>query len=101
MNIFFGVEIDTKLPLLGDKKWVMWISSFNVLVGPGKIRFIVCTARNFFQFSMAGPVVPRWHKHWTWNKKLAESAWKGPKPNSSELAATSACHQQFYLELRY
>lgn len=66
------VEIDTKLPLLGNQKWVIWICSFNVPMGPGKTRSIVCSARNFFQFSMPGPawwqVVPRWHEHWTSNK---------------------------------
>ncbi|CAI0452760.1 unnamed protein product [Linum tenue] len=66
------VEIDTKLPLVGDQKWVIWICSFNVPMAPGKTRSIVCSARNFFQFSMPGPawwqVVPRWQEHWTSNK---------------------------------
>ncbi|KAL8501299.1 hypothetical protein ACS0TY_020734 [Phlomoides rotata] len=66
------VEIDTKLPIVGDQKWVIWICSFNVPMAPGKTRSIVCSARNFFQFSMPGPawwqVVPRWHEHWTSNK---------------------------------
>ncbi|KAL0390050.1 UNVERIFIED_CONTAM: Pheophorbide a oxygenase, chloroplastic [Sesamum calycinum] len=66
------IEINTKLPVLGDQKWVIWICSFNVPMAPGKTRSIVCSARNFFQFSMPGPawwqVVPRWHEHWTSNK---------------------------------
>lgn len=66
------IEIDTKLPIVGDKKWVIWICSFNVPMAPGKTRSIVCSARNFFQFTMPGPawwqVVPRWLEHWTSNK---------------------------------
>ncbi|KAL1557695.1 pheophorbide a oxygenase [Salvia divinorum] len=66
------VEIDTKLPIVGDQKWVIWICSFNVPMAPGKTRSIVCSARNFFQLTMPGPawwqVVPRWHEHWTSNK---------------------------------
>ncbi|KAJ0817549.1 putative pheophorbide a oxygenase [Helianthus annuus] len=38
----------------------------------GKTRSIVCSARNFFQFTMPGPawwqVVPRWHERCTSNK---------------------------------
>lgn len=66
------IEIDTKLPLVGDQKWVVWICSFNVPMAPGKTRSIVCSARNFFQFTVPGPswwqVVPRWYEHWTSNK---------------------------------
>ncbi|OAY72490.1 pheophorbide a oxygenase, chloroplastic [Ananas comosus] len=66
------IEIDTKLPFVGDQKWVIWICSFNIPMAPGKTRSIVCSARNFFQFSMPGPawwqLVPRWHEHWTSNK---------------------------------
>ncbi|XP_002523735.2 pheophorbide a oxygenase, chloroplastic [Ricinus communis] len=66
------IEIDTKLPIVGDQKWVIWICSFNVPMAPGKTRSIVCSARNFLQFTMPGPawwqVVPRWHEHWTSNK---------------------------------
>ncbi|KAJ8768153.1 hypothetical protein K2173_021093 [Erythroxylum novogranatense] len=66
------IEIDTKLPILGDQKWIIWICSFNVPMAPGKTRSIVCSARNFFQFTMPGPawwqLVPRWHEHWTSNK---------------------------------
>ncbi|KAK6936123.1 Rieske [2Fe-2S] iron-sulfur domain [Dillenia turbinata] len=66
------IEIDTKLPIFGDQKWVIWICSFNVPMAAGKTRSIVCSARNFFQFTMPGPtwwqVVPRWHEHWTSNK---------------------------------
>ncbi|GJW71843.1 pheophorbide a oxygenase, chloroplastic [Tanacetum coccineum] len=66
------IEIDTKLPIVGDQKWVIWICSFNVPMAPGKTRSIVCSARNFFQFTMPGPawwqVVPRWHEHLTSNK---------------------------------
>ncbi|KAL5169832.1 Pheophorbide a oxygenase, chloroplastic [Glycine soja] len=66
------IEIDTKLPVVGDQKWVVWICSFNVPMAPGKTRSIVCSARNFFQFSVPGPawwqVVPRWYEHWTSNK---------------------------------
>ncbi|CAK9176093.1 unnamed protein product [Ilex paraguariensis] len=66
------IEIDTKLPIVGDQNWVIWICSFNVPMAPGKTRSIVCSARNFFQFTMPGPawwqVVPRWHEHWTSNK---------------------------------
>ncbi|XP_059626945.1 pheophorbide a oxygenase, chloroplastic [Cornus florida] len=66
------IEIDTKLPIVGDQKWIIWICSFNVPMAPGKTRSIVCSARNFFQFTMPGPawwqVVPRWHEHWTSNK---------------------------------
>ncbi|KAG5515610.1 hypothetical protein RHGRI_036601 [Rhododendron griersonianum] len=66
------IEIDTKLPIVGDQKWVIWICSFNVPMAPGKTRSIVCSARNFFQFTMPGSawwqVVPRWHEHWTSNK---------------------------------
>ncbi|XP_020263386.1 pheophorbide a oxygenase, chloroplastic [Asparagus officinalis] len=66
------IEIDTKLPFLGDQKWVIWICSFNIPMAPGKTRSIVCSARNFFQFTMPGPewwqLVPRWYEHWTSNK---------------------------------
>lgn len=66
------IEIDTKLPFFGDQKWIIWICSFNIPMAPGKTRSIVCSARNFFQFTMPGPawwqVVPRWHEHWTSNK---------------------------------
>ena len=51
----FRIEIDTKLPIVGDQKWVIWICSFNVPMAPGKTRSIVCSARNFFQFTMPGP----------------------------------------------
>jgi hypothetical protein len=51
----FRVEIDTKLPIVGDQKWVIWICSFNVPMAPGKTRSIVCSARNFFQFTVPGP----------------------------------------------
>lgn len=41
-------------------------------MAPGKTRSIVCSARNFFQFSMPGKnwyqLVPRWYEHWTSNK---------------------------------
>ncbi|GMI97203.1 PHEOPHORBIDE A OXYGENASE, LETHAL LEAF-SPOT 1 HOMOLOG, ACCELERATED CELL DEATH 1 [Hibiscus trionum] len=66
------IEIDTKLPIVGEQKWKIWICSFNVPMAPGKTRSIVCSARNFFQFSVPGPawwqVVPRWFEHWTSNK---------------------------------
>lgn len=66
------IEIDTKLPVVGDQKWVIWICSFNVPMAPGKTRSIVCSARNFFQLTVPGPawwqVVPRWYEHWTSNK---------------------------------
>ncbi|KAF2937264.1 pheophorbide a oxygenase, chloroplastic-like [Oryza sativa Japonica Group] len=65
------IEIDTKLPIFGDQKWVIWICSFNIPMAPGKTRSIVCSARNFFQFSMPGKawwqLVPRWYEHWTSN----------------------------------
>ena len=48
------IEIDTKLPIFGDQKWVIWICSFNIPMAPGKTRSIVCSARNFFQFTMPG-----------------------------------------------
>ncbi|XP_043699800.1 pheophorbide a oxygenase, chloroplastic [Telopea speciosissima] len=66
------IEIDTKLPIFGDKKWIIWICSFNIPMAPGKTRSIVCSARNFFQLTMPGPawwqVVPRWYEHCTSNK---------------------------------
>ncbi|KAL9275969.1 Pheophorbide a oxygenase, chloroplastic-like protein [Drosera capensis] len=66
------IEIDTKLPIVGDQKWVIWICSFNIPMAPGKTRSIVCSARNFFQFSVPGSawwqLVPRWFEHWTSNK---------------------------------
>eukprot|EP01018_Ginkgo_biloba_P021501 Gb_37383 [translate_table: standard] len=41
-------------------------------MAPGKTRSIVCSARNFFRFTMPGSawwqLVPRWHEHWTSNK---------------------------------
>ncbi|CAA7025635.1 unnamed protein product [Microthlaspi erraticum] len=65
------IEIDAKLPIVGNQKWVIWICSFNIPMAPGKTRSIVCSARNFFQFSVPGPawwqVVPRWYEHWTSN----------------------------------
>ncbi|XP_010514817.1 PREDICTED: pheophorbide a oxygenase, chloroplastic [Camelina sativa] len=65
------IEIDAKLPIAGNQKWVIWICSFNIPMAPGKTRSIVCSARNFFQFSVPGPawwqVVPRWYEHWTSN----------------------------------
>ena len=39
----YRIEIDTKLPIVGDKKWIIWICSFNVPMAPGKTRSIVCT----------------------------------------------------------
>lgn len=66
------IEIDTKLPIFGEQKWEIWICSFNIPMAPGKTRSIVCSARNFFQFTMPGPawwqVFPRWQEHWTSNK---------------------------------
>ncbi|CAH9124242.1 unnamed protein product [Cuscuta epithymum] len=66
------IEINTKIPVLGEQKWVIWICSFNVPMAPGKTRSIVCSARNFFQITMPGPawwqVIPRWQEHWTSNK---------------------------------
>ncbi|CAN6487422.1 unnamed protein product [Victoria cruziana] len=66
------VEIDTKLPILGPQTWKIWICSFNIPMAPGKTRSIVCSARNFLQFTLPGPawwqLVPRWHEHWTSNK---------------------------------
>nr|QPZ56332.1 pheophorbide a oxygenase 2 [Curcuma alismatifolia] len=66
------IEINTKLPVLGDQNWVIWICSFNIPMAPGKTRSIVCSARNFFRFTMPGPswwqLVPRWYEHWTSNK---------------------------------
>ncbi|XP_021766392.1 pheophorbide a oxygenase, chloroplastic-like [Chenopodium quinoa] len=66
------IEIDAKLPIVGDQKWTIWICSFNIPMAPGKTRSIVCSARNFFQLTVPGPswwqVVPRWHEHWTSNK---------------------------------
>ena len=53
--VFSRIEIDTKLPIVGDQKWVIWICSFNVPMAPGKTRSIVCSARNFFKFTMPGP----------------------------------------------
>ncbi|KAJ6904525.1 hypothetical protein NC652_022520 [Populus alba x Populus x berolinensis] len=47
------VEIDTKLPIVGAQKWIIWICSFDVPMAPGKIH---------------STVVPRWHEHWTSNK---------------------------------
>ncbi|MQL77467.1 hypothetical protein Taro_009899 [Colocasia esculenta] len=65
------IEIETKLPFSGDQKWVIWICSFNIPMAPGKTRSIVCSARNFFRFTVPGPawwqIVPRWHEHWTSN----------------------------------
>ncbi|XP_022756633.1 pheophorbide a oxygenase, chloroplastic-like [Durio zibethinus] len=41
-------------------------------MAPGKTRSIVCSARNFFQFTVPGPawwqVIPRWYEHWISNK---------------------------------
>ena len=54
-HCYCRIEIDTKLPVVGDQKWVVWICSFNVPMAPGKTRSIVCSARNFFQFSVPGP----------------------------------------------
>ncbi|OVA19482.1 Pheophorbide a oxygenase [Macleaya cordata] len=66
------IEIDTKLPIVGEQKWKIWICSFNIPMAPGKTRSIVCSARNFFQFTMPGnawwQVIPRWYEHWTSNK---------------------------------
>ncbi|KAL2612170.1 hypothetical protein R1flu_023862 [Riccia fluitans] len=61
-----------KLPFSTAETWVIWICSFNVPMAPGKTRSIVCSARNFFQFTVPGPewwkVMPRWFEHWTSNK---------------------------------
>ncbi|GLJ04974.1 hypothetical protein SUGI_0008020 [Cryptomeria japonica] len=66
------IEVPVKLPLLGEQTWEIWICSFNIPIAPGKTRSIVCSARNFFRFTMPGPawwqLVPRWHEHWTSNK---------------------------------
>lgn len=53
--IIYRIEIDTKLPIVGDQKWVIWICSFNVPMAPGKTRSVVCSARNFFQLTVPGP----------------------------------------------
>ncbi|XP_068646004.1 pheophorbide a oxygenase, chloroplastic isoform X2 [Aristolochia californica] len=66
------IEIDTKIPIIGEQKWTIWICSFNIPMAPGKTRSIVCSARNFFQVTVPGSawwqLVPRWHEHWTSNK---------------------------------
>lgn len=65
------IELPVKLPILGDQKWEILICSFNIPMAPGKTRSIVCSARNFFQFSMPGnkwwQLTPRWYEHWTSN----------------------------------
>jgi pheophorbide a oxygenase len=66
------IELPVKLPLLGDQHWEILICSFIIPMAPGKTRSIVCSARNFFQFSMPGKnwwqLIPRWYEHWTSNK---------------------------------
>ncbi|KAH8970649.1 hypothetical protein BDL97_02G099000 [Sphagnum fallax] len=66
------IELPVKLPFVGEKNWEILICSFNIPMAPGKTRSIVCSARNFFRFTMPGPawwqLVPRWHEHWTSNK---------------------------------
>ncbi|BBN15818.1 pheophorbide a oxygenase [Marchantia polymorpha subsp. ruderalis] len=61
-----------KLPFSDKETWTIWICSFNVPMAPGKTRSIVCSARNFFQFTVPGPewwkIMPRWYEHWTSNK---------------------------------
>lgn len=52
---WFRIDIDTKLPVIGDQKWTIWICSFNIPMAPGKTRSIVCSARNFFQLTVPGP----------------------------------------------
>lgn len=64
-HCYFRIEIDTKLPVVGDQKWVVWICSFNVPMAPGKTRSIVCSARNFFQFSVPGPAW--WQVRFLWS----------------------------------
>jgi len=53
--LVYRIELDAKLPIVGNQKWVIWICSFNIPMAPGKTRSIVCSARNFFQFSVPGP----------------------------------------------
>ncbi|CAM6111882.1 unnamed protein product [Calypogeia fissa] len=61
-----------KLPFSNQEIWTVWICSFNIPMAPGKTRSIVCSARNFFQFTVPGPewwkLMPRWYEHWTSNK---------------------------------
>ncbi|OMO60504.1 Pheophorbide a oxygenase [Corchorus capsularis] len=49
------IEIDTKLSIVGEQKWKIWICSFNIPMAPGKTQLIVCSDRNFFQFRVPGP----------------------------------------------
>jgi pheophorbide a oxygenase len=61
-----------KIPFMNQETWTIWICSFNIPMAPGKTRSIVCSARNFFQFTVPGPewwqIVPRWYEHWSSNK---------------------------------
>lgn len=62
--VVYRIEIDAKLPIFGNQKWVIWICSFNIPMAPGKTRSIVCSARNFFQFSVPGPAWWQVNKLW-------------------------------------
>ncbi|KAG5238020.1 Pheophorbide oxygenase [Salix suchowensis] len=35
-----------------NKNGILWICSFNMLIAPGKTCLFVCSAQNFFQFTM-------------------------------------------------
>ncbi|XVE79365.1 hypothetical protein DITRI_Ditri14bG0052400 [Diplodiscus trichospermus] len=52
------IEIDRKLPIVGEQKWKIRICSFNAPMAPWKRRLIICSAQNFFQFTV--PVTACW-----------------------------------------
>ncbi|KAK8934534.1 hypothetical protein KSP39_PZI015031 [Platanthera zijinensis] len=74
------IEIDTRLPIFGDQKWVIWICSFNIPMALGRpvplcvvpeILFSsqcqVINGGRYFEFHVIMQLVPRWYEHWTSN----------------------------------
>ncbi|KAJ6904530.1 LOW QUALITY PROTEIN: hypothetical protein NC652_022524 [Populus alba x Populus x berolinensis] len=84
------VEIDTKLPIVGAQKWIIWICSFDVPMAPGKIHSTVCSARNFFQFTMPGYMVT--------NFKLLKLGYPAPRKKKVNVSHAYVQEQHSVLE---
>ncbi|CAI5514788.1 unnamed protein product [Closterium sp. Naga37s-1] len=70
-SFFSRIDLYPIIPVIGRQHWQLWICSFNVPMGPGKTRSIVCSARNFARLTVPGgkwwQLYPRWLEHLTSN----------------------------------
>ncbi|CAI5464949.1 unnamed protein product [Closterium sp. Yama58-4] len=70
-SFFSRIDLFPTIPVIGRQHWQLWICSFNVPMGPGKTRSIVCSARNFARLTVPGgkwwQLYPRWLEHLTSN----------------------------------